>query len=221
LLAGDAAAERVGIVEAGVALPLGPFDLAVRAQALERREPRLLLLDPDVARFVTGDGAFRSAVATLALGWRRAAARGLYAEAEANAHAFLDADATPLHARAAGALPDGWGRVRLGVRGRNLFDGALDLDLALQGRGWTAFRGRGLHAPTALYGLPPPTAAPVPASGTLDGSVEASLGGGRARVFVVYENALGGRVGDPAYVVPVYPLPGPRLRFGVFWVLAN
>src|SRR5690606_41653919 len=50
----------------------------------------------------------------------------------------------------------------------SLFDGALDLDLAVQGRGWATFRGRALHAPTGLFALPAPSAAEVPASGTVD-----------------------------------------------------
>ena len=69
--------------------------------------------------------------------------------------------------------------------------------------------------------LPALDARPVDASGTLDVLAEAGVGGGRATVFVVYENALASRAYAGAYVVPVYPLPGPRLRFGVFWLLPN
>ena len=105
------------------------------------------------------------------------------------------------------------------MRALDLFDGALDLDFAVRGRGWAEFRGRRFHAPTALFALPPVEARRVEPSGTLGAIAEAGLGGGRATVFVTYENALAGRAYTGTYVVPVYPLPGPFLRFGVFWLL--
>jgi hypothetical protein len=170
------------------------------------------------ATFVTAAGTFRRATGTLRVGWRDRAARGFYVRAQANVQTFLNATDSDLHEREAEAVPPLWGTARLGFRALDLFEGALDLDLALRGRGWTAFRGRVFHPPTALFALPPLSARPVDAGGTLDVFAEAGIGGGRATVFVVYENVLADRVYPGAYTVPVYPLVS-GLRFGVFWLL--
>ena len=170
---------------------------------------------------MTAAGTFRRVTGTLRLAWRDRATRGVYLRAQASAQTALNEEDSDLHRREAAALPPLWGTTRLGFRALDLFDGALDLDVALRGRAWTAFRGRRFHAPTALFALPPLDARPVDAAGTLDALAEAGIGGGRATVFVAYENALASRAYAGAYVVPVYPLPGPRLRFGVFWLLPN
>ena len=214
-------AERTLSFDAGLDLRLGPFDLGLRAEALQQTDPTALVLTDTVATFVRVDGAFRRATGSLALGWRDHAARGLYARSRVNAHAFLNRDDSPAHRREADAVPPLWGHARLGWRARGLFDGNLDLDLALRGRFWTAFRSRALHAPTALYALPFTTDRPADGRGTLDVLAEAGIGGGRATVFVLYENVLASRAYPGAHVVPVYPLPNPRLRFGVFWLLPN
>ncbi len=215
--------ERALVLEAGLDAALGPLDLGLRGEAVQQADPRVLLADADTtATFVSVDGTFRRATATLRLGWRDRTTRGLYLRLRANASTFLNPDASPVHARAADVLPPFWGDARLGLRALGLFDGNLDLDLAARGRGWTAFRGRRFHAPTALFALPPTDARPVAASGTLDLVAEAGIsGGGRATVFIAYENFLASRAYAGAYVVPVYPLPNPRLRFGVFWLLPN
>ncbi len=214
--------ERTLVAEAGLDVALGPFDLGLGAEAIQQTDPRLLLADADTSvTFVTAAGTFRRVTGTVRLGWRDRAARGVYLRAQANTHTFLNPDDSDLHRREADAVPPFWGTARLGFRALDLFDGALDLDLAVRGRGWTAFRGRRFHAPTALFALPPVDARPVDASGTLDVLAEAGIGGGRATVFVIYENALASRAYAGSYVVPVYPLPGPRLRFGVFWLLPN
>jgi hypothetical protein len=214
--------ERTTVAAAGFDAVLGAFDFGVEAEAVQRSDPRLLLAEGDTAAvFVTAEGAFRRITGTLRLGWRDRAARGVYLRLRASAQTAPTETDSDLHRREADAVPPLWGSARLGVRALALFDGALDLDLALRGHAWTAFRGRRFHAPTALFALAEPDARPVDASGTLDVLAEAALGGGRATVFVAYENALASRAYAGAYVVPVYPLPGPRLRFGVFWLLPN
>src|SRR5690606_12084196 len=181
----------------------------------------LVLLEevPDVFAFRRAAGAFRRLGGTLGLAWRQDAARGLYATAEANVLHFLDPDASPLHTRAADALPAVWGQGRFGVRALDLFDGALDLDLAARGHAWTAFGSRRFVSAPALFALPG-SAGDVPARGTLDLVAEARLQE-RASLFLVYENVLATRLYDGAYLVPIHPLPAHRLRFGVFWALFN
>ncbi len=214
--------ERTLVLAAGLHAKVGPFDVGLSGEAVQQADPCVLLADTDtVATFATVDGAFRRATGTLRLAWRDRAARGLYLRLQANAHAFLNASDSPVHERAADVLPPVWGDARLGVRALGLFDGNLDLDLAARGRGWAAFLGRSFHAPTALFALRPLDARPVDASGTLDIVTEAAIGGGRATVFIAYENILASRVYPGVYVAPVYPLPNPRLRFGVFWLLPN
>ncbi len=220
--AGAAGDERTLVLAAGFDAEAGPFDLALSGEAVRQTDPRALLADADTAAtFVTARGTFRRVTGTARLGWRDRAARGLYARLRADASAFLNSGDSPVHAREAEALPPVWGEARLGVRALGLFGGNLDLDLAARGRGWAAFRGRSFHAPTALFALPPLDARPVDPSGTLDLIAEAAIGGGRATVFIAYENILASRAYSGAYVVPVYPLPNPRLRFGVFWLLPN
>ncbi len=216
---GPVGRERTLRLAAGLDTALGPFDLGLHAEAVQQADPRVLLADPDTARFVTVSGAFRRATGTVRLGWRDRAARGVYLRLRANASGLLNSGESELHGRAAEVLPPLWGTMRLGLRALGLFDGNLDLDLAARGRAWTAFRGRSFHAPTALFALRPLDARPVDASGTLDLLAEAGIGGGRATVFIAYENILASRAYAGAYVVPVYPLPNPRLRFGVFWLL--
>jgi hypothetical protein len=212
--------ERTLTATAGADAVLGPFDLGAEAAFVQQTDPRLLLAGDEAtaATFVTAAGTFRRATGTFRLGWRDRAARGVYVRAQANAQTFLNATDSDLHEREAEAVPPLWGTARLGFRALDLFEGALDLDLALRGRGWTAFRGRVFHPSTALFALPPITARPVDAGGTLDVFAEAGIGGGRATVFVVYENVLADRVYPGAYTVPIYPLIS-GLRFGVFWLL--
>ncbi|MEM1041142.1 MAG: hypothetical protein AAGI91_00790 [Bacteroidota bacterium] len=220
---GPARTERSLTLAAGFDAELGPFDLGLSGTLVQQTDPRVLLVeDGDLAAaFTTVDGAFRRATGTVRLAWRDRASRGLYLRLRANAHALLNAADSPVHERAAEAVPPVWGEARLGARALNLFDGNLDIDIAARGRGWSAFRGRSFHAPTALYALRPLNARPVDASGTLDLVTEAAIGSGRATVFIAYENLLASRAYAGAYVVPVYPLPNPRLRFGVFWLLPN
>ena len=218
---GAAVEERTLVLDAALDLRLGPFDLGLRAEALRQSDPTALVLTDTVATFVRVDGAFERATGSLALGWRDRAARGLYVRTQVNTHAFLNSGDSPTHRREADAVPPLWGHARLGWRARDLFEGNLDLDLALRGRFWSAFRSRTLHAPTALYALPFTTDRPADARGTLDVLAEAGIGGGRATVFVLYENVLASRAYPGAYVVPVHPLPDPRFRFGVFWLLPN
>jgi hypothetical protein len=222
VLAEPVAAERLSALTAGLDAAVGPFSARADVEASVQDRPRELLVDAaGMGRFVSADGSFRRVTASLGLGFRDTGARGVYATAQATAYRFLNAGDSDLHRRAAEALPELWGSGRLGVRAPRMFGGSLDADLYVRARGWPAFRGRVLHAPTALFGLPEGPMPTVPARAVLDAVFQGGLGGGRATVFVAYENALAGVAYPGVYVVPVYPLARPALRVGLFWLLPN
>ncbi len=151
---------------------------------------------------------------TFGLGWRRTVRRGIYAEGNVTTFWTGNADASTLHRRQAGTLPGWLMQVRLGAR--LLLFQELDTDLYLLGRAWAPFLSRQLHAPTGLLALPEPDARRFGLSGTLDFYVEAGLR--TAKLFLVWENITSGTVLQPGtLLVPVYPLPARRLRFGVYW----
>ena len=148
----------------------------------------------------------RRAGATLGLGWRDGARRGLYAHLQATATADVQA--------AFHDLPRFTTDNALGLRAA-LFQRDLRLDLWARLRGWSAFDGRVLHDPTGVLALAA-TPERVPASTTLD--VNAVMGVRAATLFLAWENVLAGTAllrGN--LIVPEQPLPGRRLRFGVFW----
>jgi len=151
---------------------------------------------------------------TFGLGWRRTVRRGFYAEGHVTTFRTHNPGASTGHRRQAGALPEWLVQVRLGAR--LLLFQELDTDVYLLGRYWTPFRSRQLHAPTGLLALPEPDARRLGPSGTLDLYVEAGLR--TAKLFLVWENLTSGTALQPgALLVPVYPLPARRLRFGVYW----
>ncbi|WP_397546390.1 putative porin [Rhodothermus marinus] len=151
---------------------------------------------------------------TFGLGWRRTVRRGLYAEGHVTTFRTHNSGASTGHRRQAGALPAWMVQVRLGAR--MLLFQELDTDVYLLGRYWTSFRSRQLHAPTGLLALPEPDARRFGPSGTLDLYVEAGLR--TAKLFLVWENLTSGTALQPGVLlVPVYPLPARRLRFGVYW----
>src|SRR5688572_20452723 len=108
---------------------------------------------------------------------------------------------------------------RIGAR-FTLFQRDLDLDVYLQGRYWTEMRSRLFHPPTGLLVVPSLSHPVFGSSGTLD--VVAEIGIRTATLFMAYENVLSGTVimrGN--LIVPVYPLPERRFRFGVYWPIFN
>jgi hypothetical protein len=110
-------------------------------------------------------------------------------------------------------LPDAFGDGRLGVRAA-LFRRDLVLDAYARVRAWTASAGRTVHEPTGLLVLN--TGADVPAGSTLD--LVAVMRVRTATLHLAYDNALAGTaLVRGVQVIPGYPLPPQRLRFGVFW----
>jgi hypothetical protein len=213
-------ASRVTQARLGVALTTRWFDVNLSGFASRQTDPLDLFVTQDdviAARMV--NERIDRAGATFDLGLRRTAERGLYLTAQATALQLLDADASPERQRLAASLPDAWGQARLGAR-YLLFRGDLDLDVTLRARGWTDFRSRTLHPPTGLLALPPADARIFGPSGTVDLVVQGGIR--TATLFLVYENLLSGtslQVGT--LLVPTYPLPQQRLRFGVYWPILN
>ncbi len=151
---------------------------------------------------------------TFGIDWRHTVQRGLYAGVQATAFQTYNANASILHRRMAEALPHLLLQTRVGVR--LLLFQELHTDLYLLGRYWTAFRSRMLHAPTGLLALPESNARRFGPAGTLDLYMEATLR--TAKLFLVWENITSDTALQPGVLlVPVYPLPARRLRFGVYW----
>ncbi len=219
---------RIALGRLGMSTTLGPFDLRLTGFAHEIQRPVDLYAtgEADVLAARVSEAPFRRAGVTAALGWRRDARAGLYATAQGTTLQFLQPEQNVLSERAAETLPQVFGQGRLGAR-FIAFEGDLNADLYVTGRGWTRFRSRQFHPPTGLLAVPPagaPVQDGVPAffgpSGTMDVTLEAGIR--EATLFFTMENVLSGTPVLPGtLIVPVYPLPEQRFRFGVFWPILN
>jgi hypothetical protein len=115
--------------------------------------------------------------------------------------------------------PEFWMNGRLGVHAL-LFQHDLDLDLSARTLYWASMNGRRLDVRTGLVMLPMNDATSVPSSWTFDIVAEAGVRG--ATIFLAYENLFSGTnvvIGN--LLIPDYPLPAQRFRFGVFWPISN
>ncbi|MCH7974929.1 MAG: hypothetical protein IIC18_00025 [Bacteroidetes bacterium] len=214
-----ATSERTTFGDAGFAQEMGSVDVQLRGFANLTTNPRALVDDGiGEAAFVDLAANLQRAGGSLTIAWRGDAQRGFYVRTSATAIAVLNPDDSSLHRREADALPSVWANGRFGIRAVGLFGNNLDLDLAMRGRAWSAFRSRTFIPAAALFALPASTSPDVPTSGVLDIVVEARLQR-RATLFLLYENVLATRTYDGAFIVPVYPLPAHRVRFGLFWTL--
>ncbi len=212
---------RVAQGRLGLTLRAGAFDLTAFGFAHEETRPLDLYATAteDSLAVLVASQPFRRAGLGGALGWRRAARRGFYLTAQPTLVRFLNDDASALHARVKASLPALFAQGRLGAR-YLLFNGDLDLDVALQGRFWTQMRSRTLHPPTGLLVIPTADARLFGSSGTLDVVVRAGIR--TATLLLAYENVLSDTqllVGN--LIVPVYPLPERRFRFGIHWPILN
>jgi hypothetical protein len=197
-------------------------------------DPVDLYSDPalgvDTVAARVADGSFLRGGATLSAGLRSDARRGLYAAGHATALQFLNATDSPLHRRAAEALPALYGRGRVGARFRLFQD--LITDLFIQVRGWTAMNSRVFHPPTGRLVVPSLTepvrgfpGEDVGPSYTVDIQAQAELMG--AELFFSFENVQSAQIVDPpsarpqlgTFISPLYPLPPLQFRFGVHWPL--
>lgn len=212
----------------GATFELGPYDLGIEGFASRTTNPIDFyapaytggdLRSPDTV-FVAVDGTPHERVGvTVTAGWRREVERGLYATSQATLLRFPGKGESELKARVASSIPQLFGMGRIGAR-FTLFQRDLDLDVYLQGRYWTEMRSRLFHPPTGLLVVPSLSHPVFGSSGTLD--VVAEIGIRTATLFMAYENVLSGTVimrGN--LIVPVYPLPERRFRFGVYWPIFN
>ncbi|HEX8385483.1 MAG TPA: hypothetical protein VF576_04825, partial [Rubricoccaceae bacterium] len=213
--------ERVLLVETGAGATAGQWRLGLRAFGNRRWNARLLVArDSGSAAYETSPSPLTTAGLQVSGGFRETTARGLYGELATTALASLRPDASPLHRREADALPRLRAVVRVGTRATGV-GGVLDLDLAVVGQAWSAFRGRVVEPVTGLLALPDPDAelgAVLPARGVLGAEATATFSR-RATVFLQVDHAVGQVVG--AAVVQGEPLPVRVVRFGVFWALLD
>ncbi len=213
--------ERTALAEVAGTFQFGSVDVQLRGFASLTTNPRAFVDDgAGGAAFVDLGSNVRRAGGSLSFGWRAETQRGFYANTTVTALSVLNPDNSDLHRREADATPKLWANARLGVRAVGLFGDNLDLNLSAQGRAWSGFRSRSYIPEVALFALPAASSPDVPASGVLDLVVEARLQR-RATLFLLYENVLANRTYDGAFIVPVYPLPAHRLRFGLVWTLSG
>ena len=173
---------------------------------------------PDLDSSVMSGRRTRS-TASLSLGWRNDGRHGMYAHTAASRTFTSRPDDSALSLLWESSMPEQWASVRLGWRDL-LFRGDLDLDLFIRARLWDSMNGLRLHTPTGLLVLPQDASVPVDGNWLVDVIAEGDVRG--ATMFFAYENMFSGtnlQVGN--LIIPDYPLPRQRIRFGVYWPIAN
>jgi len=212
--------ERV-LARAGAEVTSGIWQIGLDASHLREMDAIIHQLSPTHpgldSRIMNG---LRSrSLLSLSLGWRADGRRGPYARVEGVMSVSNgpneSVDAT-LWER---SLPERWASGRLGWKAL-LFSKDLDLDLFIQGRVWESMNGLRLHTPTGLLVLPEDLSSPVDGNWLVDVGAEGDVRG--ATLFFAYENMFSGttaQIGN--LIVPDYPLPRQRIRFGVYWPIAN
>ena len=157
--------------------------------------------------------------ATADFGFRRNHVKGWYLTTSATVFNSATDPSIDNHASIAQQLPEVYIQGKLGMRYR-IFKGDLDFDLYARGRLWSPFLGRTLHPQTGLLVLRPTDAREIDSSMTLDVVLEAKVR--TAKFFLGFENLLSGtNLITGNLLVPDYPLPQQRFRFGVFWPIWN
>lgn len=153
--------------------------------------------------------------ASAELGLRKYARRGLYLTLTPAYYRSTSSSRSLEHAQISDSMPELFFRGRMGLR-YVIFQGDLDFDLYAQGRLWSVFQSRTLHPETGLLVIRPLGARPVDAAAAVDVVLEARVR--TAKIFLSLDNVLSGTsliIGN--MLVPNYPLPERRFRFGVHW----
>ena len=218
---GDLQVGRMIQVRSGFSISQGAFDFTLTGFTHHQTHPADLFIygGSDTVRVVVSDQPLRKVGMSGNLGWRCSAEKGFYFTLRPTYFRTINKTASNEHDRISASLPSFFVRSRLGAR-YLVFRGDLDFDLYLQGRFWTKMRSRTLHQQTALLVLPASDARFFGPSGTLDIVMEAGIRS--AKVFVSFENLLSGTTFLPGnLIVPVYPLPARRFRFGVYWPILD
>lgn len=144
---------------------------------------------------------------------------GMYGMVRPTLLKISTSDNSEIALAAQSAAPEFWISGRIGIRAL-LFKSDLDLDLSVRAFYWDTMIGRRLDPQTGLLMLPVTAATEVASSATVDVVVEAGVR--TATIFLAYENIFSGTnalVGN--LLIPDYPLPAKRFRFGVFWPISN
>ncbi len=214
----DAGIGREALLRLQASRTAGPFTLTVGGFAQHTSGGTdVFVTSVDTARVVAEINAQTRYGAYSVVTWREAARRGFYARLDGTTSRTGSSN-TMFQERLARAVPSVFGSARAGVR-FVIFQGDLVVDGYALGRGWGAFGGRTLNPATGLLAVRSLGATEVPAYGTLDLGAEARVR--TATFFLTWENVLASSTGGGLYrgvtVVPIYPLPERRFRFGVYW----
>jgi len=197
--------------------------LSLRAQAWRAR-----YTDPVQAVYDEVDGAIAVQVLSgsadaqglsIEIGFRDLADRGVYALLNPVFSNRSTESETVVARSWRRSTPQTWSSARLGLRA-HLFEDDLDLDTYVRARYWGTMDGLRLHPATGLLALPSATSQSLESNWLIDVVAEAGVRG--ATIFLSYENVFSGtttQVGN--LIVPDYPLPRQRTRFGVYWPIMN
>ncbi len=212
---------RTLTLQAGVTLKGGPFSLDVTGFTSRTTSytDYFSMADSDSITAHVFDDPVQWAGATTILGFRKNAGRGIYLTFAPTLYQLNNAPVSANHSVLSGSLPELFIQGRAGLR-YLLFQGDLDIDLYANMRAWSSFQSRTLHPQTGLLVLRPVESRPVDESVALDVVLEAGIR--TAKLFLAFENALSYPSLIPGnLLVPDYPLPAQRFRFGVYWPIQD
>ena len=212
---------KTTLLRAGIGLSWKVFDLSVSAFTHDTNDAYDYIYDAsqETLTVFAPSSTISWQGVSADFGFRRTAQRGWYLSASSTVFDPATSSSVENYLSIAQQLPEVFTKGRLGMRYR-IFRGDLDFDLYAQGRLWSSFLGRTLHPETGLLVLRDASARPVESSAALDVVLEAKVR--TAKFFVGFENLLSGTtfiIGN--MLVPDYPLPQQRFRFGVFWPIWN
>lgn len=209
------------LLRAGIGLSWKALDLSVSGFTHSTNNPLEYVYDSaqDTLTVFAPSSAISWQGVSADFGFRRNAQRGWYLTASSTMFDATTSASVSNYTSITQQLPEVFVRSRLGMRYR-IFRGDLDFDLYAQGRLWSSFIGRTLHPETGLLVLRDASAREIDSSAALDVVLEAKVR--TAKFFLGFENLLSGTtliIGN--MLVPNYPLPQQRFRFGVFWPIWN
>ena len=217
---GDSPKSRATNLRAGLSLKGGPFSVDLTG---------FINTTSDYTDFFANDSAdsisvqvFPSDVTwtgfSAEVGLRKHARRGFYLTVTPAVFQLQDPTASTEHSTLLGSLPEIFVRGRLGMRYK-IFQSDLDFDLYTQVRLWDSFQSRTLHPQTGILALRPIGSRPVDESIAMDVVLEAKIR--TATLFLSFDNVLSSSVFTGNLIVPDYPLPAQRFRFGVYWPIQD
>lgn len=164
-------------------------------------------------------GSAKSLVSSLVIGFRDQDRSGIWAQVNPVFRSASTPEETDLTRAWRRSLPSFWGSATLGWKA-TLFGGDLDLNTYVRARYWGDMGGLRLHTPTGLLVLPADNSRTLDSNWLLDFVAEAGIRG--ATVFLSFENAFSGTtVLFGNLIVPDYPLPQQRTRFGILWPILD